>query len=259
MNKKKLKSCFLAGLIVVALFVFSTVAKAEIKGAGVWLFDEGKGIEVTDSSGNGNDGIILGDCKYVDGKFGKALQFPCDGEGYIEIPDAPNLNFGEAGDFTVEMWIKTSKKVLHEQRLISKRSPGWPGYEITISNPGDGNHIRYYLGNEPGTSSQNYSMGDSITIIPPNQWVHVALVFKRSIGRVFFYFNGTLSDEDIRVGRSKGLTTETPFLIGGAPTRDTGGWIQLDEVRIIGRALSDQEILKNATLSLAMGTNRNRF
>ena len=38
--------------------------------AGVWLFDEGGGNTVKDHSGNGNDGTIEGDPKWVDSDLG---------------------------------------------------------------------------------------------------------------------------------------------------------------------------------------------
>jgi hypothetical protein len=41
---------------------------------GIWLFDEGQGNVTKDSSPNKNDGDIK-DCKWVGGKFGKALEF----------------------------------------------------------------------------------------------------------------------------------------------------------------------------------------
>ncbi|HID56913.1 TPA: LamG domain-containing protein [Candidatus Poribacteria bacterium] len=37
----------------------------------IWLFDEGHGKTVRDSSGNGNDGVINGDPKWVEGRFGQ--------------------------------------------------------------------------------------------------------------------------------------------------------------------------------------------
>ena len=50
---------------------------------GAWHFDEGQGNIAHDSSGNNNHGTIYG-AKWVDGKFGKALEF--DGvDDYVEI------------------------------------------------------------------------------------------------------------------------------------------------------------------------------
>lgn len=78
-------------------------------------FDEGSGTTTHDSSGNGNDGTLYngtevcsgGYCPtWLDGKFGKALQF--DGIGdYVEVGNKPSLNFG-LGNFTMEAWVKLS-------------------------------------------------------------------------------------------------------------------------------------------------------
>ena len=42
--------------------------------AGVWLFDEGSGKVAFDSSDNGYDGKLMGNPKWVDGKFGMDRQ-----------------------------------------------------------------------------------------------------------------------------------------------------------------------------------------
>ena len=41
---------------------------------GVWLFDEGKGDVASDASGNGLDGELMDKPKWVEGKFGMALE-----------------------------------------------------------------------------------------------------------------------------------------------------------------------------------------
>ena len=46
----------------------------------VQLFDEGKGNVATDSSGNENDGKLMGAPKWVDGKFGGGLEFKVPGD-----------------------------------------------------------------------------------------------------------------------------------------------------------------------------------
>ena len=55
-----------------------------------YSFDEGEGNVLHDLSGNGNDGTIYG-AKWVDGKYGKALEF--DGRNnYVDCGDE-NFNF----------------------------------------------------------------------------------------------------------------------------------------------------------------------
>ena len=41
---------------------------------GMWLFDDASGDIAKDSSGNGNDGILMSDPKWVKGKIGSALE-----------------------------------------------------------------------------------------------------------------------------------------------------------------------------------------
>ena len=51
-----------------------------------YTFEEGVGEEVRDISGNGNDGMFLGNPKWVDGKFGTALDFKSLGD-VVHIPE----------------------------------------------------------------------------------------------------------------------------------------------------------------------------
>jgi len=68
---------------------------------GAWKFDEGSGTIAYDSSGNNNHGTIYG-ATWVDGKFGKALQF--DGvDDYVKIE--PFTVYGWKG-ISIVRWVK---------------------------------------------------------------------------------------------------------------------------------------------------------
>jgi len=73
-----MQRAFLAGIL--ALLLVCSATHAEVKA--LWLFDEGSGNTVTDSSGNGCDGKIEG-AKYVSGKYRTGLAF--DGKSYIQF------------------------------------------------------------------------------------------------------------------------------------------------------------------------------
>ncbi len=88
-----MKLCVLVAILVCLSFSFMVIqTEAAIDPetlVGVWLFDEGKGDVAVDASGNELDGILKGNPKWVDGKFGEALEL--DGVGaYVEIPGHEN-------------------------------------------------------------------------------------------------------------------------------------------------------------------------
>jgi hypothetical protein len=68
----------------------------------IWLLNEGTGKKITDYSGRGHEGDILGGFKWVDGKFGKGLYL--DSSGYIEIPHHEDFNFDKK--MTIMVWAK---------------------------------------------------------------------------------------------------------------------------------------------------------
>ena len=74
---------------------------------GQWHFDEGIGDKAYDSSGNGNNGTIIG-ATYAgsaNAMFGNALSFDGDGD-YVQLP-ASNAILN-TNTFTIEAWFKTS-------------------------------------------------------------------------------------------------------------------------------------------------------
>ena len=81
---------------------FPLLSAAEVSvddAIGVWLFDEGRGNVAKDSSPNDNDGELIAGPKWVEGKFGGALEF--DGSGTsVETESADKLTEFELGDKT---------------------------------------------------------------------------------------------------------------------------------------------------------------
>lgn len=72
-----------------------------------WTLDDGAGNAVKDITGNHKDGKINGSAKWVDGKFGKALQF--DTKTHIQIPFNKKFQVLNEGDFTFTLWFKTEE------------------------------------------------------------------------------------------------------------------------------------------------------
>ncbi|MBT3269525.1 LamG domain-containing protein [Candidatus Poribacteria bacterium] len=84
----------MTGVMLMALIAVSAYAKIDPGTmAGIWLFDDRSGDVATDSSGNGNDGVLTGGADWTDGAsvlFGSALEL--DGSGYVSVPDSASLD-----------------------------------------------------------------------------------------------------------------------------------------------------------------------
>ncbi|MBC8232975.1 hypothetical protein H8E77_25815, partial [bacterium] len=98
-----MKRMFLS-ILVIGLLMIPCIANAlSTKDDDLLLYlpcNEGKGDTVKDLSKNGNDGEIVGEVDWVDGKYGKALEFGEQGE--VKAPYIP-LN---DKSFTVCLWVK---------------------------------------------------------------------------------------------------------------------------------------------------------
>jgi hypothetical protein len=76
---KSIKIAILIATLLIFGSINNSVISADVPGVDehtmLYLkFDEGSGKDVKDLSDNGNDGTITG-AKWVEGKFGKALEF----------------------------------------------------------------------------------------------------------------------------------------------------------------------------------------
>ena len=71
------------GLVLIPLHSFAAIDSATA--VGVWLFDDG---DVSDSSGNGNDGELINGAEITDGgKWGKALSLDGD-DDYVNVANS---------------------------------------------------------------------------------------------------------------------------------------------------------------------------
>ena len=104
-----------------ALFTLTSLSVANVAEDGLvayWPFDEGKGKEAMDVTGNGHDGEFNDDPKWVKGKFGTALEF--DGEDdHVIVADDPAFAIEE--NITLMAWFSPND-VLTSRRLMVKNN-----------------------------------------------------------------------------------------------------------------------------------------
>ena len=234
------------GLLVSLSFIITiaTVGVCEGELIAAWSFDDDTAGEVTDVSGNGHDGVAS-DAEFVDGKFGKALEF--DGiTSSVEVPHDDVLNIADA--VTVEAWVNPS---------------GYNALSAVAQKWGDDTNRRQYLLCFVGDKATFYISGSgttwpsavSISSVPTDEWTHIAGTYDGKVIKV--YVNGELETETVT---DEGLfASDVPVWIGGyGPNPDFGSNRHfpgiIDEVRFWSDALSEEEIQEVMSKSTAMLT-----
>jgi hypothetical protein len=220
-------------LISITISSFANIKPENI--VGVWLFDEGKGDTVTDSSENGHDGEISG-AKWVDGKFGKALEF--EGAQFVTVPDAPELQIGE--QLTMQAWF-FAKDISDWRQIIAKSDE----YLLRIDPPQEGNKMSAFV--KPGGSWEPRA---SASVPEKETWIHFAAVYdsdsKGSELKVFV--DGVLSGQSLRPGKVAKTVNPVEFGRWGGGSYFVG---IIDEVAIFNAALEEADI--SNTMSNGLG------
>lgn len=213
---KKTFISILTNLFLVGLFISPAISQQEDFLAGYWAFDEGKGDEVKDQSGNGNDGTISGEVKWVDGQIGKALEFSPG--ACVSIPDSEPLN--DAKELTVAMWVKLHSLPNDWSHLLEKDG----SYAFTVNAD---ETFRY-------TYSSSQVWLETGFKVKEETWYYIAMSWGQSGG--VFYVDGAKEHED------KGDVVVANVVLNIA---HCGSYLVdgiIDEVKIWNKALTEEEI-----------------
>ncbi|HGJ64508.1 TPA: LamG domain-containing protein [bacterium] len=212
--------------VLFVLFSVSFAFSAEEGLIGYWKFDEGKGDVAGDSSGNKNDGKIIRNPEWVDGKFGKALKFDGGQRNKVEIPHSDS--FAEIKNaVTIEAWINPANFNV------------WTSFGVK----GD---ITYGMFINPSAYVRmHYSGGSTLDTpansIKANEWTHVVGTYDGKAVRI--YLNGEMKAE---LATNVAIPANTAsFVIGG--TQESRDWFtgMVDEVKLYSRGLTEEEIKKS--------------
>jgi len=227
-------------LFVAGVLTASTYAKIDLKTCvGMWLLDEGNGTTVKDLSGIGNDGKLTNGPEWVDGKFGKALQF--DGVNqYVDCGNDVSLDLTK--DFTIVACIsfEDPKHAYDYGQVVARTDGGGQGgVEFGIC-PGTG---KLFTTNGPATVRSN-------TALNKDEWYHVASVY--SGNTLTFYVNGEADGG----GNITFPSSQERTGIGRVPARDLLPYKGIiDDVAVFTEALAQNDIKSISTrgLSVALG------
>ncbi len=232
MTKSRL---FLAILFAVCLLTLPANAALDADSImGMWLFNDGNGNTAKDSSQNGNDGKIIGGAKWVDGQFGKALEF--DGtDDWVEVQHSDTVAFKKGTSFTITLNFNGSAV---GGSLVGKnyedQSQAKPWY--LLWNGGGDKKVSFYLRNSNDANSRI----DSTIDVADEKWHFIAAVADADAKKISLWIDGKKNVEgplntDDGYGTSDGV-----FHIARHFDRYTKGII--DDVGLFNVALSEKEM-----------------
>jgi len=183
-------------IILVGLTPTSTSDAGVASGSivGIWLFDEDEDEIAVDSSDNGLDGTIEGSAKWVEGVFGKALEF--DGAQVRVVVLSIGTMKKEAG--SVVLWVNPDFKI---------------DDNVTYGQIGIGGHYGDGLGDKDEKCHQIFKWGGNNNwffrvgfddpnngvganqfatpqdLMPEGKWTHAAMTWEKG-GQSVVYING---------------------------------------------------------------------
>ncbi|MGA2679248.1 MAG: LamG-like jellyroll fold domain-containing protein [Sedimentisphaerales bacterium] len=192
---------------------------------GWWKFDETEGNTAVDSSGNGNDGTLIGNpiWRPQGGKIGGALEFSGKGD-HVKIANEPAFDI--TNQITISAWVNITSVPQEWTGIVTKGDTAW---RMSTSFAKNVFHF--------GVSPNDYLNG--MTEVSAGQWHHVACVYDGK--RMRIYVDGVL---DVSIRRTGPIATnDFPVCIGENIELTGRCWHGLiDDVRIYNRALSENEI-----------------
>jgi hypothetical protein len=193
-------------------------------------FDDGRGNVAKDSSQYGFDGEVEG-AEWVDGKFGKALEFDGLGGDVVRVDDAPELLLLEGGTLMAWSYIMTEAGHATWPRIMIKsvnNGGETNGYDFLFDRAG-GYSIRFCVG---GVCTSHFPM-------ETDSWHHVAVTFDGKT--IEAYADGEQVGE---VAQASPVVESTgcDLHIGNGAAIDRPFHGMHDEIRIWSRPLEADEI-----------------
>lgn len=224
-----------AFLGIIAYSLNSTAMTDPNSCIGAWLFDEGKGNMALDSSGNKNDGRLMNNPTWVDGKFGKALSF--DGiDDYIALPPITINNWK---GLTIMAWVWLN---LLPNELPTSYNEIFGTKQDLVDMYGDRGNNEFRV--KVTTTAGAERPGIPTAQLKKNQWLHIAGVFDGPAGKMQIYMNGQLIDTHNLSGVINGTQNSAIGAQGdpNGPFTDFHNGL-IDEVALFNVALTEKDLL----------------
>ncbi len=190
-----------------------------------YTFDEGAGTTVSDSSGHGNHGTVVGNPTWVTGVLNGAMEFR--GNDYVDCGHESSLQIQDA--ITVACWVKIESFTVDWETILAM---GDDSYRMS-RGPITGDSIHFGCN---GVTGGDLNAKAPVTT---GTWRHVALVYDGMYR--YIYIDGV---EDARVESTGQIDVSAYNLYIGENSQATGRQLAgaIDDVRIYDRAFSPAEV-----------------
>ena len=173
---------FIGGLVAICvLFAFTTPVYAGLDDKSLVLylsFDEGKGGKAADGSVHGHDGEFVQNPTWVDGQFGKALEFDGTKGDHVIVPINDTLQLRE--QFSVAFWVKRGKAQIRDWNyMVTAGSLKWATIFQNASSK------TFFWSTSGGTWAQKAVTDE----VQPEDWVHIVVTHDTK-SKVVIYNDG---------------------------------------------------------------------
>ena len=167
-------------LICLSLGLVDPTAEAKVDQhtIAVWLFEEGSGDRIKDTSGNAHHGKLSGKPKWIKTKFGHGLKLPGDASGYVVVESNKKLKLKE---LTIEAFIQPTKPTGKWQGISCKQKAGCGNRNYGIWVHATNNKLHAQIGSG---GAGDFSI-DGESVITDKKWHHVAFTYDDKIGRTY--------------------------------------------------------------------------
>ena len=224
-DKKVLNRLTLSGIVMIMVFTGMLLANGAVADlVGYWSFDEDDG--VTDLSGTGNDGVIVGNPETVEGVVGEALELNGSTD-YVEIPDSPSIS--EMDELSLSAWVRPSSLgpwiAIMEKAVHQNWSYGFfieADSTLSLEVCLEGNNLVCCIGN---------------FVVEIGEWYHIVCIYDSKSAKL--YVDGNLEGEMAAAGPLN--ITEFPFTIGSRNGQNLFPGA-IDEVTLWNEAVTLKEI-----------------
>jgi hypothetical protein len=209
---------------------YSAWSGPALKPLAYWKLDESGGTIASDSSGNGNDGTIMGNSIWrpTGGRIAGALDF--DGRSaFVRVAQTKKLNFAP-GSFAVSAWVNPREVGGRLQALVEYDRTGANRFGMWIDT---NSRFQFRVGSTTLSSQQSLRTG---------AWYLLTGVFDSATRQMTVYVNG-LFDRAGAVTGGYTMPDSAKLTMGVRGSEDSEFFNGLlDDVRIYGSALAAQDV-----------------